>query len=196
MPIGVPVLRGPVVRAASPAEDFLLIQLSLGVLSVARSATLFTVMGLLLHARSLVLRICAYLYELFAVRQALNVGMKVMMSLVELDVVPDWLLRHGIRALLRMRLTTVSMAPTKGSPNEMLSARHIADCRSFYCLCFSFTQCAQLWVGYEPCCRAPPLQMAGPLEDRLERKMAFVEELRHLPVAVQTAAANEQHYEV
>lgn len=38
--------------------------------------------------------------------------------------------------------------------------------------------------------------MQGSLEQQLERKMAFVQELKCLPVAVQTAAANEQHYEV
>lgn len=38
--------------------------------------------------------------------------------------------------------------------------------------------------------------MGGTLEQQLERKMAFVRELKCLPVAVQTAAANEQHYEV
>lgn len=40
------------------------------------------------------------------------------------------------------------------------------------------------------------LQMGGTVEQQLERKMAFVRELKCLPVAVQTAAANEQHYEV
>lgn len=38
--------------------------------------------------------------------------------------------------------------------------------------------------------------MAGSLEQQVERKMAFVQELKGLPIAVQTAAANEQHYEV
>jgi cation-transporting ATPase 13A3/4/5 len=38
--------------------------------------------------------------------------------------------------------------------------------------------------------------MGGSLEQQLERKLAFVQELKCLPVAVQTAAANEQHYEV
>jgi len=40
------------------------------------------------------------------------------------------------------------------------------------------------------------MQMRGTVEQQLERKMAFVQELKCLPVAVQTAAANEQHYEV
>lgn len=38
--------------------------------------------------------------------------------------------------------------------------------------------------------------MSGTLEQQLERKMAFVRELKMSQVAVQTAAANEQHYEV
>lgn len=38
--------------------------------------------------------------------------------------------------------------------------------------------------------------MEGTNEQQLERKMAFVQELKVLPIAVHTAAANEQHYEV
>ncbi|WIA30748.1 hypothetical protein OEZ86_000814 [Tetradesmus obliquus] len=66
------------------------------------------------------------------------------MRVTELDVVPDFIIRRGIRLLLKIRLQS----------------------------------------------------MAGSLEQQLERKMAFVQELKCLPVAVQTAAANEQHYEV
>jgi len=35
-----------------------------------------------------------------------------------------------------------------------------------------------------------------PLEQLQRRKQAFVDELKTLPVAINTAAANEQHYEV
>lgn len=38
--------------------------------------------------------------------------------------------------------------------------------------------------------------MPRTLEERLQYKNRFVEDLRVLPVAVHTAAANEQHYEV
>lgn len=38
--------------------------------------------------------------------------------------------------------------------------------------------------------------VSGSLEGQVQRKMAFVDELKQLPVAVQTAAANEQHYEI
>lgn len=67
-----------------------------------------------------------------------------LMRVVELDVVPDFVLRRGIRLLLAKRKT----------------------------------------------------ELAGPVEEQTQRKLAFVAELKNLPVAVQTAAANEQHYEV
>lgn len=38
--------------------------------------------------------------------------------------------------------------------------------------------------------------MQGTVEQQLQRKVAFVQELKTLPIAIQTAAANEQHYEV
>lgn len=38
--------------------------------------------------------------------------------------------------------------------------------------------------------------MPQTIEDQVQHKLRFVEELKVLPVAVQTAAANEQHYEV
>jgi hypothetical protein len=37
---------------------------------------------------------------------------------------------------------------------------------------------------------------AGSLEQRLARKLAFVEELKTMPIAIETKTANEQHYEV
>lgn len=37
---------------------------------------------------------------------------------------------------------------------------------------------------------------AGDVEERMERKQRFIEELRRSPIAVNTQAANEQHYEV
>jgi hypothetical protein len=40
-------------------------------------------------------------------------------------------------------------------------------------------------------------EISSPLPSlALERKMAFVEELRDRPIAIETAAANKQHYEV
>jgi hypothetical protein len=40
------------------------------------------------------------------------------------------------------------------------------------------------------------LQLEGSLATQLQRKLSFVNELKTMPIAIQTAAANEQHYEV
>ena len=40
------------------------------------------------------------------------------------------------------------------------------------------------------------LNCHGNAEEKLERKMKFVRELRSMPIAVKTKAANQQHYEV
>ncbi len=66
-------------------------------------------------------------------------------TLLEKDIIPDWLIRVGIRRLLRERL-------------------HEEDAGD------------------------PDLQRA--------RLLRFVEELRQTPIAIETKAANEQHYEV
>ena len=40
------------------------------------------------------------------------------------------------------------------------------------------------------------LDCSGDVEEKLVYKMKFVEKLRSSPVAIETALANEQHYEV
>jgi len=67
------------------------------------------------------------------------------MSLVEKDLVPDFLIRREIRKLLKQRLRE---------------------------------------------------ENKGSIEAQSEALQAFIEELRRSPIAVETAAANEQHYEV
>eukprot|EP00879_Flechtneria_rotunda_P012911 GHRR01013484.1.p1 GENE.GHRR01013484.1~~GHRR01013484.1.p1 ORF type:complete len:380 (+),score=109.41 GHRR01013484.1:212-1351(+) len=99
---------------------------------------------LLHHAKSALIRVYRYAYDLLHLGALFDVVFRAIMSLVELNVVPDCIIRNGMRLLLRIRL----------------------------------------------------FSMAGTLEQQLERKLAFVRELKVLPVAVQTAAANEQHYEV
>jgi cyclopropane-fatty-acyl-phospholipid synthase len=64
---------------------------------------------------------------------------------LERGVLPDWLIRRGIRSLLRQRLTV----------------EHAADA-----------------------------------ERSCERLQAWLDQCRHSPIAVETSAANEQHYEV
>ena len=66
-------------------------------------------------------------------------------SWLEKDLIPDWMIRMGIRRLVAQRLREES---------------------------------------------------AGGAVRQHERLMRFVEELRQSPIAVQTKAANEQHYEV
>ena len=76
-----------------------------------------------------------------AYQRAFGLGLR----LIEAGLVPDAVIRRGIRGLLQARLT---------------------------------------------------MERAGGFAAAAERKNAFVEELRALPVAVHTQAANEQHYEV
>lgn len=64
---------------------------------------------------------------------------------LERDLLPDWLIRIGIRRLLRERLVK---------------------------------------------------EKASSLESQCVRMQAMIEELKEMPIAIQTAAANEQHYEV
>jgi cyclopropane-fatty-acyl-phospholipid synthase len=66
-------------------------------------------------------------------------------NLLERDLIPDWLIRIGIRRLLRQRLRQ---------------------------------------------------EGAGSTEQQQARLLAFVNELRISPLAIETAAANQQHYEV
>src|SRR6478735_5236107 len=63
-------------------------------------------------------------------------------TLLEKDLLPDWLIRIGIRRLLRQRLAEIAHP-------------------------------------------SPPAQVAR-----------FAESLRHLPIAINTTASKEQHYEV
>ena len=55
-------------------------------------------------------------------------------------------------------------------------------------------------IGVEQCpqyCLLCKLQSEeGGAAEQLRKVQAFVEELKTLPIAVQTATANEQHYEV
>lgn len=86
---------------------------------------------------------------------------KLVLQVVELDVVPDFLLRMGIRWLLGQRYKNLVRWP----------------------LCIT---CGDLITLVQTC--------DG--ETRQQRLQAFVDELKNMPVAIQTQSANEQHYEV
>ncbi len=52
--------------------------------------------------------------------------------------------------------------------------------------------------AWYPCCRRqlPSAQAPKDQEGRLQRTLAFVESLKKMPIAINTAEANQQHYEV
>ncbi|KIY97831.1 cyclopropane-fatty-acyl-phospholipid synthase [Monoraphidium neglectum] len=99
-------------------------------------------MALLLQLQGALLLVVRYFADMLHLTQLYELAFGAFMRyFVERDLVPDFLLRRGIRLLLRKRL-------------------------------------------------------AETLEEQVQHKVRFVEELKVLPVAVQTAAANEQHYEL
>jgi hypothetical protein len=56
-----------------------------------------------------------------------------------------------------------------------------------------FSNCDLMAVGFN---RRFTSQAALPVEKVQANKMAFVDELKSMPIAIETATANEQHYEV
>lgn len=127
-------------------------------------------MTLIYHLQNMILRIIRYFWDLLRLGAVFSCVFSVIMRMVEQDVVPDAVIRFGIRCLLRIRLFSVGVLGR--TPCRFVVSQHMLSLH---------------WTL---------LQMAGTLEQQLERKMAFVKELKCLPIAVQTAAANEQHYEV
>lgn len=127
---------------------------------------------LLLHAQTLVLRILRYLYDVLHVLVVYETLFRAFMNVVELDLVPDFVIRRGIRFLLRIRLGMVNLACwfMRLKPSGAFAVADGLNC-------------------------TPP-QMAGPLKEQLQQKLDFVKELKTMPIAIQTDAANEQHYEV
>jgi len=65
-------------------------------------------MALLQHARSVAFRTYLWLYDLFQLKLVFDSVFRLFMGLVEMDVVPDFILRRGIRTLLKLRLKSVS----------------------------------------------------------------------------------------
>lgn len=65
-------------------------------------------MSLLLHAQSVLIRLFTWLYDLLQLGVLFNTAFALLMRIVELDVVPDFVTRRGIRLLLKIRLISVS----------------------------------------------------------------------------------------
>lgn len=127
-------------------------------------------MTLIYHLQNMILRIIRYFWDLLRLGAVFSCVFSAIMRMVEQDLVPDAVIRFGIRCLLQIRLFSVGVLGR--TPCRSVVSQHMLSLP---------------WTL---------LQMAGTLEQQLERKMAFVKELKCLPIAVQTAAANEQHYEV
>ena len=95
-------------------------------------------------------------------------------SIIEKHVVPDLVLRRGIRKLLSDRLEELAEECRKHSNNNNKSTSTLI----------------------------PPIPSRSsshanfPIEGMYNYKLHFVEELRKMPIAVLTDKANEQHYEV
>ena len=85
---------------------------------------------------------------------------------LEANLLPDFVLRRGIRTLLKCRLDELSTAcaDAAGSNRDGTSKKT----------------------------KKHPVTAEG----AAAYKQAFVDELRNMPVAIETRAANEQHYEV
>lgn len=62
---------------------------------------------ILYHLQAMILRILSYFWDLFRLGAALDAAFRLIMRLVEMDLVPDFIVRTGIRALLRIRLISV-----------------------------------------------------------------------------------------
>ena len=115
----------------------------------------------------------------------------VAMAGVEAGLVPDAVIRRGIQALLRQRDGEVSVREGEGA---------VCVWAGFFIDRFFFVRAraARATPPTRPEPPSPPFfsQSHVSAEARAARLQAFVDELLTMPVAIQTADANEQHYEV
>jgi hypothetical protein len=65
-------------------------------------------MSLCYHAQAVFIRLLTWLYDLLQLGAVFDALLKVVMRFTELDVVPDFIIRRGIRLLLKIRLLSVS----------------------------------------------------------------------------------------
>jgi hypothetical protein len=65
-------------------------------------------MSLFYHAQAVIIRLLTWLYDLLQLGAVFDALLKVVMRVTELDVVPDFIIRRGIRLLLKIRLLSVS----------------------------------------------------------------------------------------
>eukprot|EP00955_Chlamydomonas_euryale_P018822 200775-Chlamydomonas_euryale.AAC.7 len=100
--------------------------------------------------------------------------------------VPDLVLRAGIRYLLSLRASH-AVRDVQGSRRGCMRLRFAGRRASGVIAPLADAQ--SVWG---PVTNAP---QARPLAQVLDEKVKFVEELRGMPIAINTDEANEQHYE-
>ena len=109
------------------------------------------------------------------------------LQVVEKNVVPDIAVRTGIRYLLSIRQAEVRLSSRR--------PRSCRRCAASYCPCAPRAAAAQHpTTTTAPAAPSPQTTCSG--EEHQRRLQAFVDELKTMPIAVETDAANEQHYEV
>ena len=127
----------------------------------------------------------------------------ILMPLVMRNLVPTFLIRIGVRAGLRTRLADVSargmmlagrgrLGPASGGCWSVLSARAVGRAACAHAL---GTDLVVVGVAVSGAYGVSQIDR-GDVDKNMLAKMAFIEELRTMPIAMSTAEANEQHYEV
>ena len=125
------------------------------------------------------------------------------MAFVERDLIPDFVVRRGIRLMLSQRIALVSRHCNSVAINATEPATEPAT-QGACCTPWHF-EVGIISAAKSRLPHASPLsqhvhgllqEQKGGEQGMQERLQRFVEELKTMPVAIQTQAANEQHYEV
>ena len=111
------------------------------------------------------------------------------MAFVERDLIPDFVVRRGIRLMLSQRIASVSRHCNSVAMEAMALPTWDHLCRNVPLAASYLASLAQHLHGLLQ-------EQKGGEQAMQERLQRFVEELKTMPVAIQTQAANEQHYEV
>ena len=130
---------------------------------------------------------------------------RVIMALVETNVVPDFIIRFGIRLLLAKRLAEVKPATPHRRSRLPLSAvfTNFKPDSAFFAGHWS---CSRDWWasksvgsfsirGLVSKAKASVQEEARDQAAYVDHIQGFVDELKSMPVAIHTDSANEQHYE-
>ena len=137
---------------------------------------------------------CSLRSDISTMQKAYDAAFKAVLGLTEKDVVPDVVLRAGIRYLLSQRAKEVCMGRSHRWRSPVCSrlSSSSSSSRRHRPAASGLARCLLL-----PEAALPLLQTSSCSGEEFYRRLqAFRDELASMPVAVQTAAANEQHYEL